>query len=183
MIYLQDGVAVALEVIVDNRCGGVDRLLGVVHGLQQRHGSGVFASSTPSEVMRHPALLAPNAPGGARALPDRAYDVVIVAVAIAGVGVGEILQGGGSDGGGSGGGGSGSCGVAFVVAGAGGDGDTCCIAALRHCVLTSFLVNLCPFVSASNTSTGGSEPICLLRRRMPPSRRGGHMPKACHKGG
>eukprot|EP00752_Nemacystus_decipiens_P003580 g3301.t1 len=49
----QSGVAVALEIIVDGRNGGFDGLLGVVQGLRKRHGSGVFASSTPAEAAKH----------------------------------------------------------------------------------------------------------------------------------
>lgn len=61
MLVIQSGVAVALEIIADPRHGGgFDGLLGVVDGLRQQHGSGVFASSTPAEVGLHLMHLLPK---------------------------------------------------------------------------------------------------------------------------
>lgn len=48
--YEQNGAMVALEVIVESSNGGFEALLGVVDRLRQRHGRGVFASSTPAQV-------------------------------------------------------------------------------------------------------------------------------------
>lgn len=49
-LLAQSGTAVALEIIADSRHGGFEGLVSVVHGLRQRYGGGVFASSTRAEV-------------------------------------------------------------------------------------------------------------------------------------
>eukprot|EP00903_Cladosiphon_okamuranus_P011349 g10697.t1 len=49
----RSGVAVAMEVIADSRQGGFEGLQGIVDGLRQQHGSGIFASNTPREALEH----------------------------------------------------------------------------------------------------------------------------------
>ncbi|CAN0336644.1 unnamed protein product [Pylaiella littoralis] len=66
----ESGPVLALEIVAESRHGGFEGLLGVVNGLRQRYGGGVFASSTPAEASEHARYIFRQEPTGQNQQPN-----------------------------------------------------------------------------------------------------------------